>query len=170
MILHWRHNGCDGVSNHQPHDCFTQAFIQTQIKKHQSSASLAFVRGIHWWPVNSPHKGPVRRKTFPFDDVIMTYSQENISNVSWVCVFYPFGFRCYKMNIYIWIYIYEYMCCPSNQWWLVVNWTARSNHHWNLNGTVAVFYKYAVEISQFCSEHITLTSQTYIILYLHTLL
>ena len=32
---------------------------------------LAFVRGIHRWPVNSPHKGPVTRKLFPFDDVIM---------------------------------------------------------------------------------------------------
>ena len=40
-------------------------------KKHQSSASLASVRGIHRWPVNSPHKGPVTRKMFPFDDVIM---------------------------------------------------------------------------------------------------
>ena len=39
--------------------------------KHQSSVSLAFVRGIHRWPVNSPHKGPVTRKMFPFDDVIM---------------------------------------------------------------------------------------------------
>ena len=38
---------------------------------HQSFASLAFVRGIHQWPVNSPHKGPVTRKMFPFDDVIM---------------------------------------------------------------------------------------------------
>ena len=28
-------------------------------RKHQSSASLAFVRGIHRWPVNCPHKGPV---------------------------------------------------------------------------------------------------------------
>ena len=37
----------------------------------QSSASLAFVRGIHRWQVNSPHKGPVMRKMFPFDDVIM---------------------------------------------------------------------------------------------------
>ena len=43
-------------------------------RKHQSSASLAFVRGIHRWPVNSPHKGPVTRKVFPFDDVIMYYS------------------------------------------------------------------------------------------------
>ena len=40
-------------------------------RKHQSSASLAFVRGIHRWSVNSPHKGPVTRKIIPFDDVIM---------------------------------------------------------------------------------------------------
>ena len=33
-------------------------------RKHQSSASLAFVWGIHLWPVNSPHKGPVTRKYF----------------------------------------------------------------------------------------------------------
>ena len=39
-------------------------------RKYQSSASLAFVWGIHRWPVNSPHKGPVTRKMFPFDDVI----------------------------------------------------------------------------------------------------
>ena len=40
-------------------------------RKHQSSMSLAFVRGIHRGPVNSPHKWPVTRKMFPFDDVIM---------------------------------------------------------------------------------------------------
>ena len=40
-------------------------------RKHQSSASLAFVQGIHRWPVNSPHKWPVTRKMFPLDDVIM---------------------------------------------------------------------------------------------------
>ena len=40
-------------------------------RKHQSSASLAFVQGIHRWPVTSPHKGPVTQKMFQFDDVIM---------------------------------------------------------------------------------------------------
>ena len=40
-------------------------------RQHQSSASLAFVRGIHRGPVNSPHKWPVTRKMFLFDDVIM---------------------------------------------------------------------------------------------------
>ena len=38
---------------------------------HQSSAPLAFVRGIHRWPVNSQHKEPVTRKMFPFDDVMI---------------------------------------------------------------------------------------------------
>ena len=67
--LRWRHNGHDGVSNHQPHDCLLNRIYGQS--KHQSSASLAFVRGIHRGPVNSPHKGPVTRKMLPFDDVIM---------------------------------------------------------------------------------------------------
>ena len=43
-------------------------------RKHQSSAPLAFVRGITRLPVNSPHRGPVTRKMLPFDDVIMVIS------------------------------------------------------------------------------------------------
>ena len=39
--------------------------------RHHSCMSLAFVRGICWWPVNFPHKGPVTRKMFPYGDVIM---------------------------------------------------------------------------------------------------
>ena len=42
-------------------------------RKHQSSASLAFVRGIHRWAVNSQYNGPVTQKMFPFDDVIMYF-------------------------------------------------------------------------------------------------
>ena len=49
--------------------------------KHQSSASLAFVQEIHRGPVNFPHKWPVTRKMFPFDDVIM----------KWTLVLYPRG-------------------------------------------------------------------------------
>ena len=41
-------------------------------REHQSSASLAFAWGIHRGPVNSPHKWPVTRKMFPFDNVIMS--------------------------------------------------------------------------------------------------
>ena len=54
-------------------------------RKHQSSASLAFVRGIHQWPVNSPHKRPVTRKMFPFDDVIMTTTNCPAYHKAWPC-------------------------------------------------------------------------------------
>ena len=62
-------------------------------RKHQSSASLAFVRGIHRRPVNSPHKWPVTRKMFPFDDVIM-YQRVHLATImghsmSW-CVLIQF--------------------------------------------------------------------------------
>ena len=40
-------------------------------RKYQSSTPLAFVRGIHRWSVNSPHKGPATRKMFPFHNIIM---------------------------------------------------------------------------------------------------
>ena len=43
-------------------------------RKDQSSSLLTFVRGIHRWPVNSPHKAPVMRKRFSFDGVIMNIS------------------------------------------------------------------------------------------------
>ena len=40
-----------------------------QAKSHKDVTGL--LRGIHRSPVNSPHKWPVARKMFPFDDVIM---------------------------------------------------------------------------------------------------
>ena len=72
--LQRRHNGCNGIWNHQPHYCLLNRLFWRSIdqRKHLSSTSLAFVRGIHQWPVNSPHKWPVTRKMFPFDDVIMS--------------------------------------------------------------------------------------------------
>ena len=51
---------------------YSTVYSDADQRKHQSSASLAFVRGIHRGPVTSPHKWPVTRKMFPFDDVIMT--------------------------------------------------------------------------------------------------
>ena len=50
---------------------YSTVYSGTDQRKHQSSASLTFVRGIHRWPVNSPHKWPVTRKIFSYDDVIM---------------------------------------------------------------------------------------------------
>ena len=62
---------------------FTQSFTGVNQRKHQSSASLAFVRGIHRWPVNSPHKGPVTQKMFAFDDVIMDHVDFTVCACCW---------------------------------------------------------------------------------------
>ena len=69
--LQWRHNGRNGVSNHRRLYCLLNRLFRCKSKKHQSSASLAFLRGIYRSPVNSAHKGPVTRKMFPFDNVII---------------------------------------------------------------------------------------------------
>ena len=67
-------------------------------RKHQSSASLAFVRGIHRWPVNSPHIWPVRQKMFPFDDVIIVLT---------------FGYCCYLcLCVCVCPYVFVCVCQP----------------------------------------------------------
>ena len=54
---------------------YSTVYSDADQRKHQSSASLAIVWRIHRSPVNSPHKWPVTRKMFPFDDVIeVTYT------------------------------------------------------------------------------------------------
>ena len=78
-------------------------------RKHQSSTSLAFVRGIHRGPVNSPHKWPVTRKMVPFDDVIMElvprrWPGRGVSHFTWRA---QTSFRGFVSDIYIYnIYIY----------------------------------------------------------------
>ena len=74
--LQWRHNERDSVSIQITSLTIVYSTVYSDVdqRKNQSSASLVVVRGIHWWPVNSPHKGPVTRKMFPFDDVIMNNS------------------------------------------------------------------------------------------------
>ena len=60
---------------------YSTAYSGAEQREHQSSASLAFVWGIHRWPVNSPHKWPVTQKMFPFDDFIMIISYPLFSDV-----------------------------------------------------------------------------------------
>ena len=66
-----------GVMAYQITSVYSTVYSGVDQRKHQSSESLAFVRGIHRGPVNSPHKWPVTRKMFPFDDVIMHWYLDN---------------------------------------------------------------------------------------------
>ena len=67
---------------------YSTVYSCTDQRKHQSSASLAFVRGIHQWTVNSPHKWPVTRKMFPFDDVIM-WAHKQFATLCHTLLFIP---------------------------------------------------------------------------------
>ena len=53
--------------------------------KHLRSASLAFVRGIHRSPVNSPPRGQRRWIFFPFDDTMV------MCNRTWNSQYIPFN-------------------------------------------------------------------------------
>ena len=101
--LRWRHNESDGFSNHQPYAyVYSIVYSGADQRKHQSSASLAFVRGIRRWPVNSSHNGPVTRKMFPF---IMNLNHGNLKSSHWlqnrcqcwqhISSYVKFGITCY---------------------------------------------------------------------------
>ena len=70
ITLHWRHNDHDGISNRQPRGCLLNRLFRRRWKKTSK---------LH---VNSPQKGPVTRKMFPFDDAIMTQLVKNINLIT----------------------------------------------------------------------------------------
>ena len=79
--LHWRHNDHNGISNHQPRSCLLNCLFRRRSKKTSKLCITGLCVGNSPGPMNSPHKGPVTRKMFPFDDVIMfTGNAENINH------------------------------------------------------------------------------------------
>ena len=82
MQWHLKLQNLDRLLNH---------LFRPRSTKYQSSASLAFVRGIHQWPVNSLHKGPVARKMVPFDDVTITMPIRHIHMILqyWIRTAHP---------------------------------------------------------------------------------
>ena len=77
--LHWHHNDHDSVSKHQPHGCLLNRLFSRRSKKTSMPRVTGLCVGNSPGPVNSPHKGPVTRKMFPFDDVIMCTG--HVSNI-----------------------------------------------------------------------------------------
>ena len=80
ISLHWRHNDHDDVSNHQPHGCLLNRLFWRRSKKTSKLRVTGLCEGNSPRPVNSPHIGPVTRKMFPFDDVIMC---NHVSTILW---------------------------------------------------------------------------------------
>ena len=73
--LEWHHNnGRDGVSNHQPHHCLLNRLFMRRSKKTSKLCVTGLCAGNSLVTGEFPRKGPVTRKIFPFDDVIMSSS------------------------------------------------------------------------------------------------
>ena len=75
--LQWLHNDHDGVSNHQPRGCLLNRLLRRRSKKTSKLRVTVLCMGNSPGPVNSPHKGPVTRKMFPFDDVIIWWKRSH---------------------------------------------------------------------------------------------
>ena len=69
--LQWCHDERDGISNYRRLDCLLNLLFRRRWKKISKLRVTGFVKGIHRWPMDSPHNGPVTRKMFPIDDVTM---------------------------------------------------------------------------------------------------
>ena len=96
--LRWRHNESDGVSNHQPGDCFLNRLFRRRSEQTSKLRATSLCEGIRRWPVNSPYKGSVTRKMFPFDDVIMQYV---FSEHTLLCFIWPWRWSHFER--YAWI-------------------------------------------------------------------
>ena len=138
-------------------------------RKHHSSVSLAFVRGIHRWPVNSPHKGPVTRKMFRWHhhDMHHTVPQVTAKLSSWKLLFSVYLYVGSKAKMLMWMsyyahdklhcdvtsYTYMAFClskpCLSNQClfikiktascWHMID-TGQSSFHIKRIGSIYAFY------------------------------
>ena len=106
--------------------------------KHQSSASLAFVLGNSPGPVNSPHKWPVTRKVFPFDDVIMNnIADDNIMIdmkvmvTSWYRKSFPHSWPFVKQPPVI-SRFHSQMGCNEELWSFIwpLSWTSCCTNSW----------------------------------------
>ena len=108
---------------------YSTVYAGANQRKHQSSASLAFVRGIHRGSVNSPHKGPVTRKMFPFDNVIMTFT--NTAPLRMQILLHQF--RHFDAHKLYWTRSSCFSHCLSRRkkWWLIGKWTFRKQILWN---------------------------------------
>ena len=92
--LQWHNNERYGVSNHRCIDCLLNWLFRCSSMKTSKLRVTGFVRGIHRRPLNSPHIEPVRRKMFPFYDVIMIWRETNVT-------FNPYLSRYFKILKYL---------------------------------------------------------------------
>ena len=133
--LKWRCNGCYGVSDHQRLDCLFNRLVRRRSKKTLKLRGVtSLCGGIHRSPVKSPHKGPVTRKIFTFDEVIMCMDYWLIV-AEWPYVFYWTGSTLVQVVISRMFGASHYSNTEnknSSIWQLCSHWLYRKLSEWQL--------------------------------------
>ena len=99
--LHWRHNGRDGVSNHQRHDCLLNGLFRRRSNNTSKLCVTGLWEGSSPGPVNYPHRWPVTRKCF------------HLITSSW---FYPFRAASFWGNTHIYLQLYHFSISSWRRW------------------------------------------------------
>ena len=107
VTLQWRHNDHHGIWNHQLHGRLLNRLFRRRSKKTSKLRVTGFCVGNSPGPVNSPHKGPVTQKMFPFDDVIMKWcwihavhiKDQNMGYIKWYYILHPLLICCVQNYI-----------------------------------------------------------------------
>ena len=148
--LRWRHNGHDGVSNHQPHDCLLNRLFRRRSEKTSKLRVTGLCAGNSPGTGEFPAQRPVTREMVPFDDVIMHF--ENYITVTshelHIDPWYPYP--CPLLNYFEFLYI------ASPLWLYHIPWMCLCTLHFKFqkeNGGVVMINFYPSFIS--CNETAT---------------
>ena len=106
--LRWRHNERDSVSNHQPHGCLLDGLLRRRSKKTSKLHVTGLCLGNSPGPVNSPHKGPVTRKMFPFDDVITLYKMSSYLSIFRTSWYRPLHDTYTPTHTHVYVYFFAF--------------------------------------------------------------
>ena len=132
--LQWRHNEHNGISNHQPRYCLLKCLFRHKSKE---TSKLHVTEGNSL--VNSPHKGPVMQKMFPFDDIIMWKMLFVLmrKHRSLPLNFEPHICHCNQQLAHYSDVIMSVMTSQTTNLWIVYStlyYSGRALHHWPLRG------------------------------------
>ena len=142
ISLQWRHNEQDGVSNHHRLDYLLNRLFRSRSKKTSKLRVTGLCVGNSPGPVNSPHKGPVTWKMFPFDDVIMHHFngvQEMLVFVSWNI----HDFSGYLLN-------FHWLATSLDLFFIMAEYLVGSRHRFHLISKLSIIWDQLVLI-QLCS-------------------
>ena len=115
--LQWLHNGRDGVSNHWRLDCLLNRLFKRWSMETSKLRVTGYCEGNSPVTGKNPHKGPVTRKMFPFNDVVMEYTYVwNTLLVSYYC--------CQNSNVHN-LYSNTMLCISMNALYIIAQWSLK---------------------------------------------